>query len=183
MSTIRLYTLLLLIFLFSCKKENNRIDHINDDLRNHFSYQPGTYWVMYDSLRGETDSLYITSNSGVVYDSVISGPQIIMSMLDSNSLGVSKWRLILSAQYPLMVNMPGSTYLSTLFSKWPTDPNNATWTDMGNVYQNVYAQHIHYPAAEDLTFVIHPDTGFIVIKVSSPGTQQSLHLLRHKTVH
>ena len=52
------------ISILSCNKKNNTpVEYpINDTLKAHYNYQVGSYWIYMDSISGEEDSFYVTSN-------------------------------------------------------------------------------------------------------------------------
>ena len=177
--------LLLVVVAFGCKKNNTSdLLRINSNLRAHFDYKPGTYWIMYDTLNHETDSLYVSLNVYTAPNGAAVPEQVKMTILDSTRHGTYKWLLSNVAPSRLCISMPGdSAYGTTLIRTWPHDPDYATYSDMGTNYTNVYYSYSHVPAMEDLTCYLQPDIGFISIDVRSSAVQQSLHLLRYHIQH
>lgn len=57
----------MLIILFGCKKTDSAMP-LDENLRKHFSYQPGTYWIYKDSVNGQIDSFAVVDNIPDVYD-------------------------------------------------------------------------------------------------------------------
>jgi hypothetical protein len=57
--------ILLALYLTSCTKTSTRIYYTkyNNPELDHFSFQPGTYWIFRDSLTGKEDSIVVTSTS------------------------------------------------------------------------------------------------------------------------
>ena len=56
-------TIALCFISFSCNKNSTQQPmYINATFKDYFNYQPGSYWVFYDSSNNEKDSYYVTSN-------------------------------------------------------------------------------------------------------------------------
>ncbi len=58
-----LFTTILTIMtgLNSCKPEPLKGERLNADFKQYFDYKKGSYWVFYDSLNNEQDSVVVTS--------------------------------------------------------------------------------------------------------------------------
>jgi len=72
-------TALLLVILASCNKKGSQQNiPIDAAVLTNFNYKPGTYWIYRDSISGQVDSFYVTSNTGnipvdingVIYDRI-----------------------------------------------------------------------------------------------------------------
>src|SRR5690606_30040438 len=52
------------LYISSCTKLEKLPEvHVAEELMEYFNYQPGTYWVYYDSVNHVLDSIYVTENS------------------------------------------------------------------------------------------------------------------------
>jgi hypothetical protein len=49
----------------ACKKKQVPVEALdtNPEVKAHFNFQPGTYWIYWDSVSKRTDSFYVTSNT------------------------------------------------------------------------------------------------------------------------
>ena len=62
-----------LLFVGACKKPGDGKTHPNPQLLAHFNFQPGSYWIYYDSVTGLEDSMYVYRNyiQGTNYEDYI----------------------------------------------------------------------------------------------------------------
>ena len=195
----------LLIALFfcafaACKKPQNNPVYLNTDFKSHFNYKPGTYWVMYDSVSGHTDSIYVDNSinyppfgsSGLNTEQqfiVITHKDITIDSI------IFFWKLSLTAPGLLeyQISLP-STYSSDypIFSTFPIKTNNncilfQTYLDAGNAYTNIYKVSIEDNSnLEQMIFFISLEKGFITVNLvdifHSYFSPRSLHLLRYNVV-
>jgi hypothetical protein len=89
---------------------------IDADVLAHFNYKPGTYWIYRDSLSGQVDSFYVSSNSanipldinGVVYDEIsFCVSQINISSIPGND--TVTWQFGLNTNYLSLALQIGKT--------------------------------------------------------------------------
>ena len=79
-------------FAYSCKKPGTPNIPVNSDMRQAFSFKPGSYWIYLDSISGKTDSFFITGfadeyaipDNGQTHDLVL----MLMCNIDSTTSNI-----------------------------------------------------------------------------------------------
>ncbi len=125
-------------FVSSCIKRKNNVIAITPALLERFSYKPGSYWIMRDSITGRIDSFYITSSvsnnislrAGLEVQNVVAQ----MQQLSADKADTSRWEFryvknqlslnVLSKTYP-GVYYPCGYMLYPLTISHPTFQLNA----------------------------------------------------------
>ena len=188
-----------MIGIISCTKKDKTGTpvYIDAEYKKYFDYKEGTYWVYYDSLTGNTDSMVI--NNPIHYP-----PEATSNNMESIYLNLSpipydstkpSWNLELQAPnvYGMQVYVPQEATLDflTLLYKNPfftgqNSPKYSTtflpiYTDGGNSYINVYEVKIQnfqyqYQAIIHLSL----DKGIVSALLTGSITPNgSMHLLRY----
>jgi len=65
-----LCSMLVFIIVAACNKNNERHIPIDADVLANFNYKVGTYWIYRDSISGQVDSFYVSSNSGNILSDI-----------------------------------------------------------------------------------------------------------------
>jgi|ERR1035437_9138224 hypothetical protein len=207
-SAIILFTIIIIAGLFSCSKQQQRVNNLNPDFKKYFDYQPGSYWVFYDSLNHHMDSLavigytdkQVTINQGIIDEEVAIG--MGEQNLDSLTNGI-EWVLDLSSSYnsTLTIDIGFNEMVYGIADKMPfiTGKNIDNKYDSGSyrqttlfssynientTYNNVYQILYYYNATSySDTFYINKDNGFIAILLNNQHLHKRLFLKMGIIVH
>ena len=195
----------LLIALFfcafaACKKPQNNPVYLNADFKSHFNYQQGTYWVMYDSVSGHTDSLYVEDNINYPpFSTANASAEENIMLLGHKDVAIDSilffWNITLEAPSFLLFQILNDNLFTndyTLVSGFPIITNNycillPNYTDNNILYNDVYNIIID-DNSNNMHMIIYYSVakGFITIMFNqlpgAPFATRSLHLLRSNIV-
>lgn len=127
-----------IVFSSSCIKRKNNVIGVTPALLERFSYKPGSYWIMRDSISGRIDSFFITSstNTNIGLRSGLEVQNVItqMQQISADKSDTSLWELrfvrnqlsvkVMSNTYP-GVYYPCGYLLYPLTINYPTFQLNA----------------------------------------------------------
>jgi len=176
--------LVCIIAASACKKEGPAHIYINADLKTHFNYKPGSYWIYRDSLTGQEDSFFVLTNEfqtqsmtkdqDLVDDILIyiRERSISPGYADSSAWAVylsdNKWNLIWGR------NDPASSYPNISYPF--TNQNNtviinilSNYTCSANTFNNVAKMYlpIGYTQYNDW-FYVTDSVGVIKMRINHP---------------
>lgn len=173
---------LMLLSFFSCKKDKKPVIDISDELRQYFNYQPGTYWVYYDSVSGVTDSLWVANTFLINHaesDRDVTGHGIEILTSKVFDTPYNKYKTIETIE--LRENL---IYYAFNFSNEPSNPafilttpftaNVAAISINNRIFNDVIAlPHFSTTALKDSLFV-NKSVGAIKIKTNSGSKNYNL---------
>ena len=192
-----------LIAFHSCKKNENMPVYISDEYKNYFNWQAGTYWVYYDSLTGDTDSI-IVSWSRTRKPFQLDGKQTdplediwAFATEYTNDTPARAWTFKLLAPDKFSVDITNGNYgnniTTTVLSGNPVSTGRIDnyrncyllplYDDGGNNYTNIYSSVTEYAPYWKLVFNVSLDQG--IVSMAFTGTAlhpASLHLIRYHIV-
>jgi hypothetical protein len=156
---------------FSCKKEEESFMHFPgcDDTTNlssnlsGFKYLPGSYWVMVDSVNGNTDSVYVsTSEGGYILDHCGIFQYHSFKTISSLTMTMDTYKLQQSSitKNEVLTIYPGSYYYDSLYIS-------------NQYYQNVTKRVVTADPTQGYnkaTYYLSPDVGFIRIEIVDDTT-------------
>jgi len=193
--------LLVVAGLCSCVRPKRSPVYVNADLRSYFGYEPGSYWVFYDSLHNTTDSLYVVNkiDHAPYYDG--RSPNEVIEIYMINSPDNLSWMLSLGAASTTMTvsdpnNPSRGVVADPLTNNWPFDQgtthssfDSSTYectffpTAIVNTvaYNNVYKVVNTKKTGSD-TYYFNADNGFTGIQLNGAFYQKNLALVRYKVV-
>ena len=93
---LNLLGLVTLLLFCTCKKKSGTIP-IDSAVKEFYSFAPGTYWIYYDSLTGQTDSFLVSQDDTRVTSSSHEAIETIVIMIYKNGVPDSvyiSWNLI-----------------------------------------------------------------------------------------
>jgi len=205
--------LLLLTVLPCCKKPQNvQPTYISADFKSYFDYQPGTYWLFYDSVNNYFDSVVVaTYTDQQVTTAQTSNEEVQIAMLGyyQGAMGsTSSWSMFL-AQNTCSISFGASGYYEPTGDELAKDmpfrtgsysfSNNVThqpvtWNTvllpnytLGTAtFKNVYmiTNALDNGAYATDTFYINADNGFIAImRHNSYSSPARLFLTAEHIIH
>lgn len=193
---------ILSLLLYSCAKKDPQPIYLTDAVKKLYNYQPGTYWVFYDSLllTPNKDSFVVVSNHTVppfTGGKEFTAEETYIDIKVFEPGGVSyTWSINLSAPSGIIAFGPGveetiffsvpPDYAWTKYHKYELLPSYST---VNGVYDSVYKITTSIDSgvlygnswSHDI-FVISPKVGFVAIKYDNSGKKANLSLLRYKIV-
>ena len=153
-----LFALVLILSSSACLKRKNNLISVTPALLERYSYKPGSYWIMRDSISARIDSFFITSSvtenttlrQGLDVQNVVA--QMAQISADRTDTSFWEWRYVRnqlslkvqSKTYPgtlypcgLMLYPPVITYTSfPLNSRYYADVNVSNTTDDSTLRDN-----------------------------------------------
>ncbi len=168
------------IAIASCKQKENPKIFINEELRNYYNYQPGSYWIYYDSVSGATDSFYVEYNAEGINPSV--GVDYItrsIQLRSNNSKHSHPLSIKLEAN-GIFLNFDNVITGGVYTSEIPYTTNITSIKIANNDFTNVKAV-LSYDSffLEDIIY-LQRDAG--VIQIKGVSTNTNYNLLRWKIV-
>jgi len=183
-----------LSFIPSCKRNNSpSVQQIDPTVEKYFSYKPGTYWIYYDSVSGETDSFAVTSvetttlpaiNNGISY---VSERDLIGGFHNgkNDSIGIY-WTL----EYQIItINYEEYSYSNNVvftfnYPYQSPDTIYPTYQLYGNIYDSVARFSDTSINALDV-FYISTNAGIIKMNLNNPSNPifRKWELQRYSIIH
>jgi len=188
--------------MYSCKK-NNPVPHriIDADLKGAFDFQPGTYWILRDSLTGQVDSFYVrgtssnnltSGNPSYTFDEITVDIKEVNETpagsdtarwgigLEQNEVGFSDWY---DNQYfnfdAIVYPFTSGIQPSAVYNQSISIPNTVT---IGiNSFNNVAAINFTSSWLNDY-FYLNADVGFVKIILNQSGATRVWQLQRWNIV-
>src|SRR5690606_13089188 len=172
------------LYISSCTKFEKLPEvHVAEELMEYFNYQPGTYWVYYDSVNHKTDSFWISENSCCVQHDDGKNNYITPSIYTKSKSGVEVGHGLRAstASFGYQFDKLNDSYAyPTFFFSVPFSSNYMDLVVLGNSYQNILGlTNFDYPDQKDSLF-ISKEIG--VVKMKFPTTNTNYNLLRYKIV-
>src|SRR5690606_25162322 len=157
--------------------------HVAEELMEYFNYQPGTYWVYYDSVNHKTDSFWISENSCCIQQDDGKNNYITPSIYTKSKSGVevSFGLRASTASFGYSFDrLYDTTSSPVFFFTAPYSSNYSNLEVINNLYQDIRAlTNSDYPTQKDSLF-ISKEIG--VVKMKFPSNNTNYNLLRYKIV-
>ncbi len=191
---LNLLGLVTLLLFCTCKKKSGTIP-IDSAVKEFYSFAPGTYWIYYDSLTGQTDSFLVSQDDTRVTSSSHEAIETIVIMIYKNGVPDSvyiSWNLIeYGVGFEFMPYHPGSIGRCGCGFNYPySRPGTLNAINIfnsydlnGNNYQTVLeTKGADYTNTNNDTFFISTNAGLIGIYTHSVLPFR-LSLIRYKIIH
>jgi len=193
--------------LFACsKKEQLHPVYVDAALAKYFDYQPGSYWVFYDSLNNNMDSMYVFSADTLppYIDPGNPNEEIRINMgLDSSisftlNLAANQSFLFVKYYHPNK-SVDGIEYPNVFTNNIPFDTGSKLINGAyyNGYYQNTFIQDekiglTNYSNINDIAFNFSPTlsdnfrinapNGFLSISLNNQYAQRRLYLVSSKII-
>jgi hypothetical protein len=195
--------LLLAGFLHSCTKKPQG-SSINAGFKSFFDYQEGSYWIFYDSVIKNYDSLYVngyndapanvadgvnelvTISMNEYYLDSVNGNQWILGLLGPSTAAMNIGsdtidNYIIANNFPFktgLISESGTAFSSRTITSYPT------YSIGGNTYSNVYQiAYAYHSGSYGDTIYINADYGFLAILLNNQYSHKRLFLSRSNIIH
>ena len=201
-------SVLIILIFFACgKKQKSKL--INADLKKHFSFIKGTYWVYFDILSGKTDSLIITHDYYQVEETNLGNVDYethnIIQYENGKPVGSSHWALQTASVEIYFEFRPPNLHSGFVYP-FPPDGtttygdttavknissmsiNNNVFNEVclfnynGSNYDSYLYDSVYLNYRNDSIYVC-PDVGIIKMCLNNAVLSNRLELLRYHIVH
>ncbi len=189
MKKISIFLFVCIITTFACKKREQVHVYINADLKSHFNYKPGCYWIYRDSITGHEDSFFTVKNEfqtqelgeSLVDDILISIRERSISpgYTDSSAWNVylssNKWNLVWGKNYPVrscrQMPYPFTNQIIASLLDSPASINIlSNYSCLGDTFNNVAEMHIPITEVQyDDWFYVTDSIGIMKMRISHPS--------------
>lgn len=189
-----------LLLIYSCKKNEVRVVHIDPLVKATFDWHEGSYWVMQDSATGQIDSFYVwyynDRYSRSSEDKDLEIVNIVFREVNSSNLADSTaWGVTLSAELLNSIefspdDFPHSWDSTCGFSGFfpcPIQYSDFHYISNGKQYQNVYFNSTEFvfgtnPLGFHLTAALNYNEGIVYLSSYCSKYRHTWFLLRHNIV-
>jgi|SRR5690606_38092610 len=171
------------LYISSCSKLEKLPEvHVAEELMEYFNYQPGSYWVYYDSVNHVLDSIYVFRN--YIYSSEEHGKNYIVRVINIENISGHNTSIALKntqASFGYQFEKVNGSLRTPVFSLVTPFESNYHNIHIGNVIFNqiIAITNSDYPDQKDSLF-ISKEIG--VVKMKFPTTNTNYNLLRYKIV-
>jgi hypothetical protein len=168
-------------FLHSCKKQDNTA-YINPELKKHFNFKEGSYWIYRDSLTGSMDTFTVYNNITTITERDPYRSETLIE-IQRIELRCSKDPDILSGYFSLMNN--SATYIFPHF-KYGTGVNYEYFSDptrlMIHSSNGISFDSVVQITPDSSTFYIKKDIGFVKLRLMKDTIRKVWELQQWKIV-
>ena len=189
-----LIAFIIIIILSACSDHKGSYTSIDPQIKAHFNWQRGTYWVMQDTATGQIDSFYVASNmSDVTQGSdnntneelyiLINEVSLSMTTLDSAHWFVSLGKTgdVTDVEMGIYLHNYQDFFLAN--SSALIDSFSHSLFLCGTVYNDVYIGQYYYINNIVSRIIFQSVDGFIYVKLVYQDYNHTWCLLRKNIIH